>query len=390
MKQANLQVNLRVAGGWVRDKLLRIDCKDVDIALDTMMGEAFAGYLCEYLRKHDLAPRGVGLIHSNPDRSKHLETATIIMLGQPIDFVNLRAEEYASGSRIPEKIQFGSPLEDALRRDITINSLFYHIQDETIEDWSGYGLLDLEEGIIRTPLAPETTLMDDPLRLLRIIRFASRYGYALTPEIIEAALKSTVHAAFLTKVSRERVGIEFDKTISDPNGFNGLRLYARLNAFPLLVMDETEHDWPALLEIFKDTVMPFLTKETRRLALLGFPFIPFNDEADRLNKMLREALKLPNRDVQDVIKVMNNARKFTELAKKQTASAVEIGRLIRSAGENWRLAIFLACAQHVWNTQSFALEESLVLHKELIQRAESLRLDQAWQFTHLLSVLYLL
>jgi len=86
---------------------------------------------------------------------------------------------------------------------------------------------------------------------------------------------------------------------------------------------------------------------------------------------------------------MNHVKKFTELAKKQSGSAVEIGRLIRSAGEHWRLAIFLACAQHVWNTKSFALEESLVLHKELIQRAESLSLDQAWKFNHLLSVRYL-
>src|SRR5690606_12691251 len=116
-----------------------------------------------------------------------------------------------------ERVKFGTPLEDAQRRDITINSMFYHIQDETIEDWTGYGLLDLEEGVIRTPQATETTLLDDPLRLLRIIRFGSRYGYALVPEIVEVAKRPLIQKAFLEKVSRERVGIEFNKTISYRN-----------------------------------------------------------------------------------------------------------------------------------------------------------------------------
>ena len=74
----------------------------------------------------------VGIIRSNPEQSKHLETATMKLLGESIDFVHLRAETYSADSRIPS-IELGSPSEDAFRRDFTVNSLFYDIRKRRIE-----------------------------------------------------------------------------------------------------------------------------------------------------------------------------------------------------------------------------------------------------------------
>jgi len=70
----------------------------------------------------------------------------------------------------------GTPLEDAERRDLTINSMFYNIKEEKIEDYTGKGLDDLWAGIARTPLDPYKTFTDDPLRILRTVRFASRFS----------------------------------------------------------------------------------------------------------------------------------------------------------------------------------------------------------------------
>ena len=70
-----------------------------------------------------------------------------------IDLVNLRNETYSEESRVPE-ITIGTPSEDAYRRDLTINSMFYNINDEKVEDFTGQGLDDLRQGIIRTPLEP--------------------------------------------------------------------------------------------------------------------------------------------------------------------------------------------------------------------------------------------
>ena len=106
----------------------------------------------------------IGLIQANPDQSKHLETANVRILGTFVDCVNLRSEVYADNTRIPD-IRFGTAEEDAMRRDFTINSMFYNIHTKQIEDFSVKGVEDLTCGIIRTPLPPLVTFKDDPLRV---------------------------------------------------------------------------------------------------------------------------------------------------------------------------------------------------------------------------------
>jgi tRNA nucleotidyltransferase (CCA-adding enzyme) len=203
----------RVAGGWVRDKLLGKESADIDIALDDQSGVDFAEGVNAYLASLGQETRTIAVIQANPDQSKHLETANLRVLGFEIDCVNLRAETYAADSRIPE-IRFGSPLEDAMRRDFTINSLFYNINTGEIEDFSGRGLPDMKEGVIRTPLTPYQTFMDDPLRILRAIRFACRLGYRLDNDICTCTQMPEIQHALSEKVSRERVLKEMEGMLS--------------------------------------------------------------------------------------------------------------------------------------------------------------------------------
>ena len=142
---------------------------DIDIALDNMMGSEFAATLNRWLAKRGRKMYNVGIISRNPDKSKHLETATMKVGSFWIDFVNLRTESYTEGSRIPS-MGIGSPEEDALRRDLTINALFYNLNSRTVEDFSGLGMRDMTDGVVRTPLPALTTLLDDPLRVLRAVR----------------------------------------------------------------------------------------------------------------------------------------------------------------------------------------------------------------------------
>ncbi|KAL4458950.1 hypothetical protein ABPG75_013815 [Micractinium tetrahymenae] len=185
-KQAGLSTTLRCAGGWVRDKLMGRSSLDIDIALDNLMGREFADRVNEYLKAHGEETHHVAVIMSNPEQSKHLETARMKVRGIWVDLVNLRSEEYAHHSRIPT-MTFGTPEEDAHRRDFTINSLFYNINSGLIEDFTQQGLADLRAGIIRTPMPPKETFMDDPLRVLRAVRFASRFGFELEESLLEAA-----------------------------------------------------------------------------------------------------------------------------------------------------------------------------------------------------------
>ena len=237
----NPPLTLRFTGGWVRDKLLGVDSQDIDVAIDRMTGYQFGLKMRKYLRIRDNARKyglgepelsedsptktgaqgtsrrieGLGGLHkieANPEKSKHLETVTTRVLGLAIDLVNLRKEKYTEDSRNPH-MEFGTPEEDALRRDATVNAIFYNLNTSTIEDFTGQGLTDMRLKIIRTPVEPHQTFMDDPLRVLRLIRFASRLGYTIDPTTERAMNDDNVRAALRVKISRERIGTEVEKML---------------------------------------------------------------------------------------------------------------------------------------------------------------------------------
>ncbi|PLW50261.1 hypothetical protein PCASD_01766 [Puccinia coronata f. sp. avenae] len=245
-------LTLRIAGGWVRDKLLGVQSNDLDIAISSLTGQDFATRFSAYLKAQQSSQQQqdrnhqnkvekpfelgkIATIEARPDQSKHLETATTTFLGLDLDFVQLRSEEYGDqDSRIPSNVRFGTPLEDALRRDITINSLFYNVHTGLVEDHTGKGLADLEAGLIRTPLPAERTFKDDPLRLLRCIRFATRFGFQLDPDIVRAAQADPIKDAFDKKISRERVGTEVDKMLKGRDPFASLKMIEELGLYRLV------------------------------------------------------------------------------------------------------------------------------------------------------------
>ena len=222
LKGQHQKPQLRFAGGWVRDKLLGLSSKDIDVAIDNMTGSEFGSLMKQYVGlpeardkyEQDILGR-LAKIEANPEKSKHLETATTKILGFEVDLVNLRKEKYTDDSRNPA-VEFGTPEEDALRRDSTINALFYNLQTSEVEDFTGRGFQDMERKVIKTPLAPLQTFKDDPLRILRSIRFASRLMYEIAPEDEMAIRDCTIKAALRLKITRERVGVEVLKMLGCP------------------------------------------------------------------------------------------------------------------------------------------------------------------------------
>lgn len=211
---------LRWAGGWVRDKLLGIDSHDIDVAINAMTGVVFAEHIRNYCEtrqaaeKHGLTTKDVGSLHKvarNPANSKHLETAMVRIFGLDIDFVNLRKETYTNDSRNPQ-VEFGTASEDAMRRDATINALFYNLRDDIVEDFTN-GLADLDTKIIRTPMDPLQTFTDDPLRVLRLVRFASRLGFTIDGDTRRFMANEEVLDALKIKITRERIGVELEKML---------------------------------------------------------------------------------------------------------------------------------------------------------------------------------
>lgn len=190
----------RVAGGWVRDKFLGRPSKDIDITVDTMGGDEFAKWL------HQIAERRFGnkqrvvteatTSEERPEQIKNLAVAFLRIFGQEIEILPLRGNEvYQTGSRNPVSTERVGPEDDAFRRDLTINSMFYNINTGQVEDFTGQGYDDLLTMTLRTPTRhrhqpiKEATriLSEDPLRVLRILRFHSRYPNAkIAPEVLEA------------------------------------------------------------------------------------------------------------------------------------------------------------------------------------------------------------
>ncbi|QSZ28759.1 hypothetical protein DSL72_003264 [Monilinia vaccinii-corymbosi] len=250
-KEIEEKVKLRWAGGWVRDKLLGIQSHDIDTAINVMTGYNFSLKMREYLedaenlKKHELEAKDVKKLYkiaANPEKSKHLETATTNIFQFDVDFVNLRKESYTEDSRNPQ-MEFGSAEEDALRRDATINALFYNLEKDEVEDFTG-GLADMEAKIIKTPLEPYTTFMDDPLRILRLIRFASRLDFKIDPQSEKCMSNPAIMEALKLKISRERVGVEVKKMLKGNNPRHSLHLFDRLGLYSTIFTDPTVKDIP--------------------------------------------------------------------------------------------------------------------------------------------------
>ena len=210
---------LRFTGGWVRDKRLGISSKDIDIAISNMTGFKFGTLMKAFLddtrRKHHYSQNVLGnlaKIAANPEKSKHLETVTTRILGLEIDLVNLRKETYTEDSRNP-MMEFGTAEEDALRRDATVNALFYNLDSGQVEDFTKKGKEDMKQKVIRTPLPPYQTFKDDPLRILRCIRFASKLDFTIDPEAEQCMGDVNIKKDFRAKISRERVGVEIEKML---------------------------------------------------------------------------------------------------------------------------------------------------------------------------------
>ncbi|XP_039799960.1 tRNA nucleotidyltransferase cca2-like isoform X3 [Panicum virgatum] len=311
VRHFGLGTQLRVAGGWVRDKLLGKDSADIDIALDNMTGQNFCEKVNEYLELMGEEQKGIGVIQCNPDQSKHLETARMLIFDIWIDFVNLRSETYAENSRIPT-MEVGTAKEDAYRRDLTINSLFFNINNNSVEDLTGR---------------------------------AARFNFTLAEDLKEAASDERVKSELGSKISRERIGHEIDLMMSDKHpvramcDIRDLRLFYVVFSFPENsnppVFDKCDWQCVSRIEaawnlaysigssVFSSGSDPKLQDEQRRLYLYSELFVPLRNMFyfDKRSKrqvpvssyIIKHSLKLKGSDAETVVNIHAASEKFAEL-----------------------------------------------------------------------------
>ncbi len=194
----NLKLEAYVIGGFVRDYFLKRNIpKDIDIVA---VGSGI-----------DLAKEVAKLLPSKPKVQvfKTYGTAMLRFKDIEIEFVGARKESYAANSRNP-KVEIGTLADDQNRRDFTINALAISLNKKDfgklLDPFNGMG--DLENEIIKTPLNPDITYSDDPLRMMRAIRFASQLNFTIENKSLEAITKNAERIAIIT---RERIMDEFNK-----------------------------------------------------------------------------------------------------------------------------------------------------------------------------------
>ena len=216
-----LGVEAYVVGGYVRDLLLHRTTGDIDVVS---------------------VGRGIDLARAFAKkwgRGAHLSvfanfgTAQVKKGGIEVEFVGARRESYRRDSRKPI-VEDGTLEEDQERRDFTINAMALCLNKERFGELVDpfYGLEDLEDCLLRTPLDPDVTFSDDPLRMLRGIRFASQLGFFLDEETFEAIERN---AERIKIVSAERIIVELNKIMLSPKPSIGLELLEKTGLMALIL-----------------------------------------------------------------------------------------------------------------------------------------------------------
>lgn len=200
-----------VIGGYVRDHYLHRKCTDIDVVV-VGSGIEIAEALGRELR-------------TKVSVFKTFGTAMLRADGSEIEFVGARKESYSPDSRKPH-VEDGTIEDDQRRRDFTINAMAWSLNGATFGELVDPfdGMYDLEECIIRTPCDPDITFSDDPLRMMRGIRFATQLGFDLAPETFDAIKRNRERIRI---VSKERIIAELNKIVASPvpsMGFDLLEL----------------------------------------------------------------------------------------------------------------------------------------------------------------------
>jgi len=207
---AELGVEAYVIGGFVRDLVLRRPSKDIDVVC---VGDGIA-----------LATQVALKLPNRPKVSvfKNFGTAMLRAGEWEVEFVGARKESYRAHSRKPE-VEQGTLDDDLKRRDFTINALGISLKKESYGELIDAfdGLRDMKRKLIRTPLAPGITFSDDPLRMMRAIRFATQLGFDIDPDTFDAIIENRERIKI---VSQERITDELNKIILAPVPSYGFKL----------------------------------------------------------------------------------------------------------------------------------------------------------------------
>ncbi len=336
-----------LVGGALRDRSLGLGgSSDIDLVVEES-AEQLADLLFER-----------GVCDHPPALFPRFGTVKVGLAGADVELVTARAESYDGKTRKPI-VQPASLEADVLRRDFTINTLVENLHTQEVRDVTGLAFSDLKDGIIRTPTDPRITFHDDPLRMLRAVRFAVRFGFHIEQStwdgLVECAPRLNLLGTEKEVVAGERIREEFNKILLDARAAEGIELLRtsgvlRQFAPELLEMvGVTQNDWHHL-NVWDHTLLavrnlPAEADLVVRLGVLlhdaakprtrsedakGVHFYDHQTVGEGMARALMHRLRYSNDDIDEVATLVRLHMRLGE-AKSDWSDAA-IRRLIRDVG----------------------------------------------------------
>ncbi len=355
---AQQNVEAYVVGGFVRDLLLKRPCKDIDVVC---VGSGI-----------DLAQKVASNSGQNVEVSvfRNFGTAMLRLGEWELEFVGARRESYQRDSRKPI-VEDGTLEDDQNRRDFTINALAISLQirnfGELIDPFGG--VKDMERKIIRTPLDPEITFSDDPLRMMRSVRFASQLNFDIEADTFDAIRRMKDRIEI---VSRERITDELNKIILSPTPSYGFKLLYHAGLLQIIlpelvalqgvetlegkghkdnfyhtlqVLDNLSRNtsdlWTRWAAILHDIAKPATKRFDKRV---GWTFHGHEDLGGRMVPGIFRKMKLPmNEKMKFVQKLVRLHLRPIALVKEQVTDSA-LRRLLFESGEDLEALLMLCRA----------------------------------------------
>lgn len=337
-----------VVGGYVRDMILDKPTVDIDVMV-IGDGVEFAGKVAAELNDE------LSAVY------KKFGTALLEHNEYKIEFASARKESYNRDSRKPD-VEFSGLEDDLARRDFTINALAVSLNSNTLDQLTDIfgGVDDIENKIIRTPLAPEKTFDDDPLRIMRAIRFASVLDFSIETGTYDAIVKMKDRLKEDSVVSQERITDEFLKILMSPKPSIGLDLLFKTGVMEIIfpemsnlagvdqrkdyhhkdvfyhtlqvvdnISQKTDNVWLRFAALVHDIAKPPTKKFVEGT---GWTFHGHEELGARMMKKIFKKLRLPMSKLPYVEKLVRMHLRPIPLAKDEVTDSA-IRRLAADAGE---------------------------------------------------------
>lgn len=369
IKGTEWENKILLVGGAVRDEIMGKKPKDLDFVVngDINAGLNFSIWLAQKMGNYKK--------DSNPVIYPRYGTAKLSLNHNKynlpsidLEFVAPRKEKYTQGSRKPD-VTNGDLMDETLRRDLTINSLMKNVSTGEILDLSGKGVNDIKNGIIRTTSNPDIIFKEDPLRMLRAIRFAVKYDFKMEDEVLNGIRK---HANSISDISRERVTDELNKILLTVDPSKGIELLKDTNLLRYVIEEfndaigmeqndfHTEDVFGHTMSVLKNTPADLKTRLIALFHDIGktvtksvtsdgkVHFYGHEEASERLVRQIMTRLKYPN-DLIDA--VANGVRNHMYLKHgEDDASKLSdktLRKFVASVGDNLEYVLDVIHADNI-------------------------------------------